>query len=141
MTKMEIMLIILSVAFLLFAGFFIPVLLQIRQTAKTAAETLQHLNQALPPIMKNLEEITTNVNLTTTTVHRRVAELSLTLQRIQGMVGVFLTLEEILRRRASSPISKTFRTSMAIARGMQVFIKCLSGRFPVEENGKNQLPS
>ena len=141
MTKMEIMLIILSVAFLLFAGFFIPVLLQIRQTAKTAAETLQHLNQALPPIMKNLEEITTNVNLTTTTVHRRVAELSLTLQRIQGMVGVFLTLEEILMRRVSSPIFKTFRTSMAIARGMQVFIKCLSGRFPVEENSKNQLPN
>ena len=121
-----------SRGFLLLAGFFIPVLLQIRQTAKAMAETLQQLNQALPLIMKNLEEITTRVNQTTTTVQKRVAELSLTLQRIQGIVGVFLTVEEILRRRLSSPVSRTFRTTMAIARGVQVFIRCLSGRFPAE---------
>jgi len=139
MTKMDIILIILSVVFLLFAGFSIPVLLQIRQTAKGLAETLQLLNQGLPVIMKNLEEITTNINWTTTTVHRQVAELSLTLRRIQGIVGVFLGLEEVLRRRVSFPFSRTFRTSLAVARGVRVFIDCLAGRCP-EESGKAQPP-
>jgi uncharacterized protein YoxC len=140
MTKMEIMLIILSVAFLLIAGFFIPVLLQIRRTAKGMAETLQHLNQGLPVIMKNLEEITTSINQTTTTVHRRVAELSLTLRRIQGIVGVFLGLEEVLRRRVSFPFSRTFRISLAIVRGVRVFMDCLTGRCPDERGGKAPLP-
>ena len=138
MTKTEIILIILSVVFLLlFAGYFIPLLIQIRRTAKVMAETLQHLNQGLPLILNNLEEITTNVNRTTTTVHRQVAELSLTVRRIQGVVGVFLELEEVLRRRVSS---RTFRTSLAVARGTRAFIECLAGRFPDEKSDKAQLP-
>ena len=140
MTNMEIILIILSVAFLLFAGFSIPFLLQIWRTAKGMAETLQLLNQGLPVIMKNLEEITTNINRTTTTVHRQVAELSLTLRRVQGIVGVFLGLEEVLRRRVRFPFSRTFRTSLAVARGVRVFIHCLAGRFPEERGGKAPLP-
>jgi len=141
MTKMEIILIILNVAFLLLiAGFFIPLLIQIRQTAKSLDETLQQLNQGLPPIIKNVEEITTNINPTTTTVHRQVTELSLTLRRIQGIVGVFLGLEEVLRRRMSSPFSRTFRTSMAVARGVRVFVDYLAGRYPEEKGGKAPLP-
>jgi uncharacterized protein YoxC len=139
MTKMEIILILLSVVFLLIAGFSIPVMLQIRQTAKGMSETLQHLNQGLPLIMKNLEEITTNVNRTTTTVHRQVADISLTLQRIQGIVGVFLGLEEVLRRHVSFPFSRTFRTSLAVARGVRAFIDCLAGRSPEERGGKDPL--
>jgi uncharacterized protein YoxC len=138
MTKMEIILIILSVVFLmLFAGFLIPVLIQIRRTAKDMAETLQHLNQGLPVIMKNLEEITTNINRTSTTVHRQVAELSLTLRRIQGTVGVFLGLEEVLRRRVSS---RTFRTYLAVVKGVRAFVGGLTDGSPDERGGKTPLP-
>jgi uncharacterized protein YoxC len=138
MTKMEIILIILSVVFLmLFAGFLIPVLIQIRRTAKDMAETLQHLNQGLPMIMKNLEEITTNINRTSTTVHRQVAELSLTLRRIQGTVGVFLGLEEVLRRRVSS---RTFRTYLAVVKGVRAFVGGLTDGSPDERGGKTSLP-
>ncbi|MBN2438247.1 MAG: DUF948 domain-containing protein, partial [Deltaproteobacteria bacterium] len=139
MTKMEIMLIILGVAFLFLAGFFIPALLQIRRTAKGMAETLQHLNEGLPLIMKNLEEITSNINRTTTTVHLQVAELSLTLRRIQGVLGVFLGLEEVLRRRLRFPFSRTLQTSLAVARGIRAFIECLVGTFPEERHDKTPL--
>ena len=136
MTKMEIMLIILSVAFLFLAGFFIPVLLQIRRTAKDMAETLHHLNQGLPLIMKNLEEITSNINRTTTTVHLQVAELSLALRRIQGIMGVFLGLEDVLRRRVSS---RTFHTSLAVVKGVRAFIGGLTDGSPDERGGKASL--
>jgi len=123
-------LILLSVAFLLFAGLCVPFLFQILRTAREMALTLHLLNQRLPLIMRNLEEITTNINLTSTTVQRQVTEISLTLRRVQGIVGVFLGLEEALRRRMSFPIARTLRTSMAVGRGVRVFVDCLTGGSP-----------
>jgi hypothetical protein len=131
-------LILLSVVFLLIAGLCIPFLIQILRTAREMALTLRLFNQRLPLIMKNLEEITTNINQTSTTVHRQVAEISLTLRRIQGIVDVFLGFEEVLRRRISFPFARTFRTSMAVGKGVRVFIDCLTGGCP-EGKGRRSL--
>jgi uncharacterized protein YoxC len=128
-------LILLSVAFLLFAGLCVPFLIQILRTAREMAMTLQLLNQRLPLIMKNLEEITTNINQTSTTIHRQVAEISLTLNRIQGIVGVIFGLEEVLRRRMSFPFARTLQTSMAVGRGVRVFIDCLTSSCPEGKGG------
>lgn len=130
-------LILLSVVFLLIAGLCVPFLIQILRTAREMALTLRLFNQRLPLIMKNLEEITTNINQTSTTVHRQVAEISLTLRRIQGIVGVFLGLEEVLRRRMSFPFARTLRTSMAVGRGVRVFIDCLTGDCPEGKGGRS----
>lgn len=130
-------LIILSVAFLLFAGLCVPFLIQILRTAREMAMTLQLLNQRLPLIMKNLEEITTNINRTSTTVHRQVAEISLTLNRIQGIVGIFLGLEEVLRRRMSFPFARTFRIFMAVGKGVRVFIDYLTGGSSEGKGGRS----
>jgi hypothetical protein len=130
-------LIILSVAFLLFAGLCVPFLIQILRTAREMAMTLQLLNQRLPLIMKNLEEITTNINRTSTTVHRQVAEISLTLNRIQGIVGIFLGLEEVLRRRMSFPFARTFRISMAVGKGVRAFIDYLTGGSSEGKGGRS----
>ena len=139
MTKMEIVLIILGIVFLLlFAGYCIPVLIQIRRTAKGMNETLQHLNQGLPLIIKNLEEITTNINRTTTIVHRQVTEISMTMQRIQGIMGVLLGLEEVLRHRMRLPFSRTFRTSLAVFKGIRAYIGVLTNRSQNEKNDKLQ---
>jgi uncharacterized protein YoxC len=141
MTKMEIILIVLSAAFLLFAVFSIPFLIQIWRTAKGMAETLEILNRDLPVIMKNLEEITTNINLTTTTVNRQVAELSLTVRRIQGIVGVFLGVGEVLRHRMSFPFAtKTVMTSLAVVKGVRTFVGALTDGSTDERGGKAQTP-
>jgi uncharacterized protein YoxC len=132
MTNMEIILIILSVVFLLFAIFSIPFLIQIWRTAKGMAETLEILNRDLPVIMGNLEQITTSINRTTTTVHREVAELSLTLRRVQGIVGVFLGLGEVFRHRMSFPFSRTVMTSLAVLKGVRAFVGVLT-----DERGRN----
>jgi hypothetical protein len=130
-------LILLSVAFLLFAGLCVPFLIQILRTAREMALTLQLLNLRLPLIMKNLEEITININRTSTTIHRQVAEISLTLRRVQGIIGVFLGLEEVLRHRMSFPFARTLRTSMAVGRGARAFIDCLTGGCPEEKGGSS----
>ena len=136
----EIILIILSIAFLLFAGFSIPFLLQIWRTAKGMSETLEILNRDLPVIMRNLEQITTNINRTTTTVHREVAELSMTLRRVQGIVGVFLGVGEVLRHRMSFPFARTVMTSLAVVKGVRAFIGGLTDGSSDERGGKVPLP-
>jgi uncharacterized protein YoxC len=136
MTNMEIILIILSAVFLLFTVLSVPFMIQIHRTAKGMAETLEILNRDLPLIMNNLEQITTNINQTTTTVHRQVAELSLTLRRIQGIVGIFLGVGEVLRRRMSFPFARTVMTSLAVVKGVRAFVGVLTNRFPDEKGGK-----
>lgn len=115
-------LIILSVALLLLAGLSIPLFLQLWRVAKNLSLTLQTLNQNLPVIMKNVEEITTNVNRTTATVHRQVEDLSLTLKKIQGTLNLCIGVEEILRRSLHLSFTKNLRTSMAVVKGIRVFL-------------------
>jgi uncharacterized protein YoxC len=140
MTNMEIILLILSIVFLLFTILSIPFMIQIHRTAKGMAATLEILNRDLPVIMNNLEQITTNINRTTTTVNREVAELSLTLRRVQGIVGVFLGVGEILRRRMSFPFARTVMTSLAVVKGVRAFVGVLTDRCPEERGGKARTP-
>lgn len=118
-------LIILSVAFLLFAGFSIPFLLQIWRTAKGMAETLELLNRSLPAIMKNMEEITTNINRATTAVNREIETLSVSVKKVQGTVNLLVGLEEIVRKGVRLPFAGTIRTALAVTRGVRTFLDCL----------------
>jgi uncharacterized protein YoxC len=129
-TMTDTILILLGVAFLVLIGFSIPFFLQLWRVAKGLDLTLQTLNQNLPGIMKNLEEITAKVNLTTTTVHRRVEDLSLTLQKIQGTLNLLVAAEEILRSGIHHSFVRKVRTSAAIAKGLQVFLSHIVGRRP-----------
>ncbi len=127
-TMTDTILIILGVAFLLLAGFSIPFFLQLWRVTKGMTLTLRTLNQNLPVIMKNVEEITTNVNLTTTTVHRQVEDLSLTLQKIQGTINLLVGVEEILRRSVHLSFVRKVRTSAAVAKGIRVFLDHLMSK-------------
>ena len=116
---------LIAVAVLLVAAFIIPVLLQLQRTAKSMSLTLQLLNQNLPGILKNVEEMTANANRTTTIVAREVEELSLTIRKLQGTLGLIVGVEEIVRRNLHLAFAHKVRTSMAVAKGARVFLDYL----------------
>ncbi|MDA8124810.1 MAG: DUF948 domain-containing protein [Deltaproteobacteria bacterium] len=133
-TFLNVILIILSVAVLLFVAFAVPFLLQIWQTAKGLSQALQVFNESLPSIMKNLEEITTKVNRTTTTVSRQVEDFSLLAEKIRGTLTLVVGLEEIVRRGLMGvrlPYGSAFRTGFAVAKGVRVFMTYLLSDRPV----------
>jgi len=132
-------LIVLVGMFLLVALVSIPFLVQVWRTVKEMATTLQILNRDLPVIMKNLEEISTNVNRTTTTVHRDVAELSLTLRRVQGIVGIFLGVADVLAHRMKFPLARTVTNSLAVFKGIQAFVGVLTDRSPDQDKRQGHL--
>jgi len=127
---METFLIALSVAVVLIAVFSIPFFLQLWRTAKSMTLTLQLLNQNRPGILKILEEITTNANRTTAIVTREVEELSRTIRKLQGTLGLLVGIEEIVRRNIHLTFAHKVRTSMAVAKGARVFLDHLLSRRP-----------
>lgn len=118
-------LILLGVVLLLFVGFAIPCILQIRRTAKDMTLTLRIINENLPVIMKNLEEITTRVNQTTNTVQGQFEDLSLMIKKVKGVLFLLVGLEEIIRRKVHLPFVPTLRTFLAVSKGVRVFLSHL----------------
>ncbi len=113
---------LIAFAVLLVAAFSIPVLLQLQRTAKSMSLTLQLLNQNLPGILKNVEEMTANANRTTTIVAREVEDLSLTIRKLQGTLGLIVGVEEIVRRNLHLAFGHKVRTSIAVVKGARVFL-------------------
>ncbi len=134
MENLGILVIALSVAFLLIAVFSIPFFLQLWRTAKSMSLTIQLLNENLPGILKNVEEMTANANRATTIVTREVEELSLTIRKLQGTLGLLVGVEEIVRRNLNLAVVHKVRTSMAVAKGIRVFLDyLLSKRSPATD--------
>ena len=111
---------ILSIVFFLIA---IPFLLQNWRTAKGITTTLHMLNESLPGILKNLEEITTNINKATHTVNEQIEGLSLVARRIQGLMSIVLDVENMLLTGVRLPVFKTLRNALAVATGVKAFMK------------------
>lgn len=122
---LEISLAILGIVFLLIVAFSIPFMLQIWRTTKGITETLHMLNQSLPGILKNLEEITTNINKATHAVNEQIDGLSAVTKRIQGVLGVVTDIENLLRAGIGLPVFRTLRNAVAVVTGVKVFLKVL----------------
>jgi uncharacterized protein YoxC len=122
---LEISLVVMSFIFLLIAALLIPFLIQIWRTAKSITVTLHMLNQSLPGILKNLEEITANINRATCTVNNQIEGLTHVVGRIQGTVEDFLDLEQELRAGLIMPFFEKMRTVSAVLKGIRVFIDAL----------------
>ena len=120
---LEIGVFIISIVFLLLVVFSIPFLLQIWRSAKGITATLHMVNENLPGILKNLEEISTNINKATHTVNEQIEGLALVTRRIQGLLNVVLEIDNIFRAGVRLPVLKTFRNVLAVATGVKVFLK------------------
>ncbi|MDZ4165069.1 MAG: DUF948 domain-containing protein [Smithellaceae bacterium] len=123
-TNLEITVVILGVALLLIVVFAVPFLLQLWRSAKNAAVTLEILNQRLPSILANLEEITLNVRKTTAAVNGRVEEVSAAIQKVQGFVSLVGGVNPLFLLRPRGFIGK-LRTIMALFKGINAFLYVL----------------
>ena len=120
---LEVGVFILGIVFLLLVVFSIPFLLQLWRSAKSITTTLHMLNESLPGILKNLEEITTNINKANYTVNEQIEGLSLVTRRIQGFLSIVTDIENILRAGLRLPVFKTIRNVVAVVTGVKVFLK------------------
>ena len=120
---LEIVLIILGIAFLLLVIFCIPILVQIWRTAKDITITLETLNISLPLLLKNLEDITTNINNSTTAVNREIQSFSMTADRIHSVISdIADDVQSITPLTIKSPLFQKLKNLVAIVKGIRVFV-------------------
>ena len=120
---LEIVLTILCVAFLLLVIFCIPILMQIWQTSKHLTITLETLNKSLPLLLKNMEDITTNINNSTTIVYREIQGFSRTADRIQSVISDIVDdVQSITPSAIKSPLFLKLKNAVAIVKGIRVFV-------------------
>ena len=123
---LEIVLIILGIALLLLVIFCIPILLQIWRTAKDIAITLETLNKSLPLLLKNLEDITTSINNSTTVVNREIQSFSRTADRIHLVVSDIVDdIQSIIPLAIKSLLYQKMKNAVAIVKGIRVFADVL----------------
>jgi uncharacterized protein YoxC len=123
---LEIALVILVIILFLLVIFCIPILLQIWRTSKDLAMTLQTLNQSLPAILKNLEEITININNSTSAVNRRIQNFSNTADRAQLIISDIIdNIQCFVPIAMKLPILQKIKNVVAVIKGIRVFIEVL----------------
>jgi hypothetical protein len=129
MMYLEIGLIIFGIALLLLVLFCIPILLKLWRAASDITVTLQALNERLPAILKNMEEISTNINDSTTAINREVQKYSDTANRFHMvMTDVVGGMELIKPFVIQSPMYRKITNILAVTKGVRVFLSVLTGR-------------
>ena len=120
---LEIGLIILGTAIVLLMIFCIPILLQIWHTSKHLTITLEALNKSLPLLLKNMEDITTNINNSTTAVDGTIQGFSRTADRIHLIVSDIVDdVQRITPSAIKSPLFLKLKNAVAMVKGVRVFV-------------------
>ena len=131
---LDVALLILVVILIVIVLCCIPLLLQIWRVSKDLSQTVQTLNQSLPLILKNLEEITTNVNNSSAVVNKRLQ----TFAGASGSSGLLLNdlinnLQYIAPLALKLPIFRIVRNVKAVAKGLSVFVGVLLNKTKEEK--------
>jgi len=123
---LEIGLLILVIILILLIIFCIPILLQIWRVSKDLTITLQTMNQSLPTIMKNMEEITANVNNSTSLMNSKIQSFSDPTNR-SGMVitDIIDNIQYFAPLAMKLPVFSSFKNIMAVLKGISVFMDVL----------------
>lgn len=122
----EIIFIVMAVVFLVLVALAVPFLFQIWRTARNMAVTLETLNRSLPGIMKNMEEITANVNKAAGAMNREVEDLARGIGHVRMMLGI--GRERSCLRTEAEPLVRALRVATAVVKGACVFFDVFRSR-------------
>jgi len=124
----EISVFIFTLAFLLFAFFWILYLLQLRKTAKHIEIVLVTLNQSLPGILAKLDAAAGYLADSTGIIKSCAESLALSMAKIQHIVDDIVDFEQTLRREIETPLLQASGTCQAFMKGVRVFLTTLLSR-------------
>ena len=129
MSYSEIAWVVIAAAVLLLVIFCIFVLIRLRGVAKEAQSSLQILNERLPGILKNIEEITVDINTSTNAVRTQVQQYADTAARFHGMVdGTVRGLEWVAGLPMRTPLYGKISQLMPLLKGLRAFINVFAAK-------------
>lgn len=124
---LEITLLILSVALLAMILMIIPLVIYISRFLKGLTVALENINQDLPKILRNMDELAVNLRTTSFLFKRRVEAIDTAMSKIQTVLGILMGVEDGVRAIFTLPAFRFMRTANALVKGVRVFTKVLRG--------------
>lgn len=130
---LEIGFILFALVLLLLVLFTIPILLKLWRAVSDVTVTLQALNERLPVILKNMEEISNNVNQATSAINEQVQKYKETSERIQLVMSDLAGgMEMIYPLVLQSAFFRKMTNFVAAAKGVKVFWEVLTDKKKVQ---------
>ena len=115
---------LVSVAVLIVAGCCVPFLLESWRAAKNMAAALQTLNESLPGILADVQEIASSYRRTAATVNREVEELAEPVQRVRCVLSdLSRDFEYIVQEGVRLPLWKRLKDFAALQKGLGAFLE------------------
>ena len=116
---LEISFIILSVAFLLLASAMAAILFRIWKVMERLLPIIEQLNQALPMILKNIQDTTINVKHASSLVCFQLDKLSALMNQLRGWSDI----ASIARSSMKLNIFSRGTNAAALTRGLSAFVR------------------
>lgn len=102
----------------------IPLLIKLWRAVNDLTLTLEMFNQRLPAILKNLDEISANVNQATTAVNAEVQKYAATANRLHYVVDHVVTGIEWVSPLVAKPVGLRKMTELiALGKGIRAFVR------------------
>jgi len=124
----EVSLLIFSISFLILVAFLLPTVLQVRRTAQRVESVSENLNQYLPGILGNLDEISENVARMMSYGRSQMEVLGTAVDEVKHMVDDIVHLEKDIRKRIEDPLVETLTTLTAIVKALRSFLDAIKSR-------------
>lgn len=124
----EISVLVASISVLALVLFLIPSIIQLRKSARRIEEVSGHLNQQLPEILKNVNQISSNLNFILSSGRQQAEKLGEAASSIKIMVDDIVDFETKLRHRVEDPLIETLTTITAITKAVRAFLAILLNR-------------
>lgn len=126
---LEIGLIFFGAALALLILFCVPLLLKLWRAANDVTITLRVLNERLPVILKNMEEISANINQSTTSINDQVQKYTETSERVRTVMDQLASgMEWVSPLAMRSPAFQKITEAIALAKGARAFLNVLRGK-------------
>lgn len=112
---------VVSIAVCALILFLIPSIIQLRKSARRIEEVSLQLNQRLPSILENIDEITKNLNDMMSNGRQQVEKLG-------HAVDDIVDFEKRIKYRVENPLVETLTTIAAITKAVRAFLTILLDR-------------
>jgi len=103
----------------------IPVLLQIRRTAREAEKVLESVRMQIVPVSHDLTLISGEVNGILQSIHRQVERVEDSITTVRDTAERLREFEEDLLRRFEGPLLKLAALVSGISKGVETFLRIL----------------
>jgi uncharacterized protein YoxC len=118
---------VIAASIVVVAIVLIPVILQIRRTAREAEKFLETARMQVVPLSHDLTVISREVSSILQTVHRQVDRVEDGIATLQGAAERLRDFEEAILTRVEEPLLELAALVRAVCRGITAFLRFFRG--------------